>query len=111
MVALPRKKFTVEQYERMADVGILSERDRVELIAGEIVELSPIGGRHAGCVNRLAALFFASLSDVAIVQVQNPVRLSDRAQPQPDFAILRPRSDFYSSKLPEPEDTAKRSRA
>ncbi|ERN40232.1 uncharacterized protein conserved in cyanobacteria [Rubidibacter lacunae KORDI 51-2] len=104
MVALAHKKFTIEQYQRMAEVGILTECDRVELIEGAIVEMSPLGSKHIGCVNRLAELFFMALSDVALVQVQSSVRVSDRSQPQPDLAILQRRSDFYSGKLPEPED-------
>ena len=67
----------------MAESGILTEDDRVELIRGEIVEMSPIGRRHAACVRRLAKLFSEKLSQRAIVDTQNPVELSDRSEPQP----------------------------
>ena len=98
-----RHKFTVEEYHRMAEAGILSEDDRVELIEGEIVEMAPIGSRHAACVNRLNR-FFSSLEKKVIVSVQNPVRLGEDSEPQPDVALLKPRADFYASGYPGAED-------
>ena len=98
------KTFTVEQYERMVEVGILAEDDRVELIEGEIVEMSPIGSSHAACVNCLTTLLVQKLGRSAIVSVQNPVRLGKRSQPQPDFALLKWRNDFYRQSLPKPGD-------
>ncbi len=98
-----RRKFTVEEYHRLAKAGILGEDDRVELIDGEILEMSPIGARHAACVDRMNRTF-SSLSDRAIVRVQNPVRLGDLAEPQPDLALLRPQADFYAAGHPGPED-------
>jgi len=89
----------------MAEAGILSEDDRVELIEGEIVEMSPIGSHHAACVNRLTRLFSRQGGDRAIVSVQNPIRLSEYSEPEPDLALLRPRADFYAEALPGPEDT------
>lgn len=105
-MALPvsRRRFTVDEYERMADAGILAEDDRVELVGGEIVEMAPIGPAHAGCVKRLLRLFTALLGDRAMVSVQDPVRLGVDSEPQPDIALLRPRSDFYSTRHPEPAD-------
>jgi Uma2 family endonuclease len=101
---LPRRLFTVDEYERMGEAGILGEDDRVELIEGEILEMVPIGSGHAAGVNRLTQLFSRALGDRAIVSVQNPVRLSDLSAPQPDLALLRPREDFYASNHPRPED-------
>jgi len=101
---LLRRKFTLEQYHKMAESGILTEDDRVELIRGEIVEMSPIGRRHAACVRRLAKLFSEKLSQRAIVDTQNPVELSDRSEPQPDVALLQPHPDFYEAGHPQPED-------
>lgn len=97
--------FTVDEYHRMAEVGILTEDDRVELIEGEIVEMSPIGSRHVACVNRLTRLFTQEGGEGAIVSVQNPIRLSEYSEPEPDLALLRPRLDFYAEALPGPEDT------
>ena len=93
-VQLLKRKFTVEQYHKMAESGILTEDDRVELIRGEIVEMSPIGRRHAACVSRLVRLFTQRLETRAIVSPQNPVELDNTSQPQPDVALLQPRADF-----------------
>ena len=96
-MALPlsRYRFTVHDYHQMAAVGILDEDDRVELIDGEIVELPPIGGPHITAVNRLTELFVMALHGRAIVQVQNPIRLSEYAEPQPDLSLVRPGAMHY----------------
>lgn len=96
--------FTVDEYYRMAEAGILHEDDRVELIEGRIVELSPIGGRHAACVDKLNRLLNQRVGDAAIVRVQNPVSLPGDSEPEPDIALLRPREDFYAEGHPGPED-------
>ena len=96
--------FNVDEYYRMAEVGLLSEDDRVELIEGEIVEMSPIGRTHAGTVNRLNKFLNRKLDDSVIVSIQNPVRIDDFSEPQPDLALLKPRKDFYSKSHPGPED-------
>ncbi|MBI4279266.1 MAG: Uma2 family endonuclease [Armatimonadetes bacterium] len=103
-VRLLRHRFTVDEYHRMADAGILTEDDRVELIQGEIVEMVPIGSRHAACVNRLAQSLAREAAGDTIVSVQNPVRLGEDSEPQPDVALLRPRPDFYAGGLPGPTD-------
>jgi Uma2 family endonuclease len=96
--------FSVEEYYRMSQAGILDEDDHVELIEGEIVEMTPIGSRHAACVKRLNALFSRQVSDRAIVQVQDPVRLGEYSEPQPDLALLRLQSSFYAEAHPGPGD-------
>ncbi len=88
----------------MVDAGVLTEDDRVELLAGEIVEMAPISSYHAACVNRLNALFGSRLGQRAIVHVQNPIILDDRSEPEPDLALLRPREDYYTESHPRPED-------
>jgi Uma2 family endonuclease len=102
-VQVQRRLFTVEEYHRMAEAGILSEDDRVELIEGELVTMSPIGSRHAACVARLTALLFP-VEGRGILWVQNPIRLGARSEPQPDVTLLRYRPDFYASAHPGPED-------
>jgi Uma2 family endonuclease len=97
-----RRRFTVEEYHRMAEAGILREDDRVELIGGEIVEMSPIGGRHAACVREINHLLGRQLGDELRVDVQSPVRLSEDEEPQPDLAVIRTRA--YAGSLPIPED-------
>jgi len=99
-----RWRFTVDDYERMAQVGILQEDDPVELLEGEVVEMAPIGPLHASCVNRLTRLLISRLGDLAVVSVQNPVRLGQLSEPQPDLALLRPRDDLYSDRHPVPDD-------
>ena len=99
---LTRWRFTVHDYHRMGEAGILHEDDRVELIEGEIVEMAAIGPRHFSCVNRLNRLLVMSVGDEAVVSVQNPVRLNEHTEPQPDFAVIRPRD--YRESLPEPDD-------
>jgi Uma2 family endonuclease len=98
-------KFTVDEYYRMAEAGILTRGQRVALIEGEIVDMAPIGNRHAACVDRLTHDFVLGLGDRAIVRVQGPLRLHDYSEPEPDLIILRPRPDFYASQHPGPGDT------
>lgn len=103
-VQIAKHCFTVAEYERMSEVGIFTEDDRVELISGEIVEMSPIGKRHVACVNRLTKLLVQAVGSSAIISVQNPIRLDDYSEPQPDVAVLKPRDDFYEQALPTPRD-------
>jgi Uma2 family endonuclease len=88
----------------MAEAGILREDDRVELIDGEIVEMAPIGDRHATAVDRTNDLFVPLFRDVALTRVQNPIRLGEHHEPQPDFALVRRRPGLYASGHPAPED-------
>ena len=101
---LPRRLFTTAEYHRMAEAGVLAEDDRVELIDGEILEMSPIGSRHAACVARLTSLFAQTLGAAAIVWGQNPIHLGERSEPEPDLALLPPRADFYAAGHPGPDD-------
>jgi Uma2 family endonuclease len=103
--ALARHRFTVEEYHRMGEVGILPEDTCLELIAGDIVVREPIGSYHAGTVNRLTRLWTSILGDRAVVQVQNPVELAgEDSEVQPDVTLLRPRADFYTSGHPVAAD-------
>jgi Uma2 family endonuclease len=99
-----RWRFTVEEYERMGQVGIFDEDDRVELLDGEIVAMSPIGPKHASIVNRVSHLLFQRLAGLATVIAQNPLRLPPRSEPQPDFILARARRDFYAAAHPTAED-------
>jgi Uma2 family endonuclease len=103
-VQLERRLFNVTEYHLMVEAGILTEDDRVELIDGEIIAMSPVGSRHAACVDRLNALLHALLGGAAIVRVQSPVVLNDYREPQPDLALLRPQADFYAQGHPAPGD-------
>jgi Uma2 family endonuclease len=101
---LPRRLFTVDEYHRMAEVGIFHPDERVELIEGEIVEMAPIGPRHAGCVINANRLFFTRLGNRTVLSPQNPVVIRPRSEPQPDLLLLRPRAVSYSHEHPGPED-------
>jgi Uma2 family endonuclease len=100
----PRRLFTVDEYHRMAEAGVFGPEERVELIEGEILEMSPIGPRHAGCVINANRLFVTRLGDRAVVSPQNPVVIRPRSEPQPDLLLLRPRAVSYSREHPAPED-------
>jgi len=97
-------RFTVDDYYRMAEAGILSSEQRVELLDGQIIVMTPIGRRHAACVDRLNAHFARALNDRVVIRIQNPVRLDEHSEPEPDVALLKPREDFYAEKEPSAED-------
>jgi Uma2 family endonuclease len=103
-VQYQRRYFNVTEYYRMAEAGVLTESDHVELIEGEIIEMSPIGSRHAACVRRLGSLSTHLLAQIVIVSIQNPVRLNPYSEPEPDIALLRLKDDFYAQAHPTPED-------
>jgi Uma2 family endonuclease len=95
-------RFTVDEYERMGEAGILTEDSRVELICGDIVAMSPIGARHASCVTRLIQLLVRRALKDILVTAQNPVRLSGDSEPQPDLMLMR--DGDYDEILPGPSD-------
>src|ERR1700755_518447 len=95
-----RYRFTVEEYGRMGEAGVFSPGVRVELIEGEIVDMSPIGERHAACVDSLDELLRERRQRRVNIRVQNPIQLDDYSEPQPDIAILKRRDDFYKHAHP-----------
>lgn len=99
-----RRHFTVEDYHALARSGILAEDDRVELLNGEVVKMSPIGSPHAACVDRLNRSLMRSVGVKAIVRIQNPIRVDDHSEPEPDVALVRPRADDYSTSHPAPQE-------
>ena len=104
MTAAPPRRFTVDEYHRLAEVGVLHEDDRVELLNGVIVNMMPIGPFHGGSVNRLNQIFTQAGGGRWITSVQNPVHIGQHNEPQPDLLLLHPRDDFYESRHPEPAD-------
>jgi len=99
-----RYRLTVAEYHRLGENGIFDEDSRVELIEGDLIAMPPIGEQHASKTRRLNRLFSLQVGDTAIVDVQNPVMLDARSEPQPDMVLLKPRPDFYESAHPRPED-------
>ncbi len=98
------RRFSVTDYAKMLESGILNEDDRVELIDGEVRRMSPIGTRHIAIVNRLTRLLVRMVGDTAIVSIQNPIPLNDYTEPQPDVTVVRWRSDFYENLKAQAED-------
>jgi Uma2 family endonuclease len=101
---LTRYRFTTADYDRMIEAGILDEDSRVELIEGEIVEMTPIGRRHAACADRLTHLLGSLIEDSAQLRVQGPIQLGEASQFQPDLSILLRSADYYASAQPTSRD-------
>jgi Uma2 family endonuclease len=97
-------RFSVDDYYRMRDVGVLTEDDRVELIDGGVYEMCPIDPVHAAQVDRLTRLLTKQCGEEIIVRVQNPIRLDGYNEPQPDLALVRWQEDFYAQSHPTPAD-------
>jgi Uma2 family endonuclease len=99
-----RRPLTVQEYHRMGEVGILSEDDRVELIEGQLIAMTPIGSDHHGTVIALTRLLVDAIGDRGMVSVQGPIRLDEVSEPEPDFAVLIPRNDSYRERTARPEE-------
>ena len=99
-----RRRFTRMEFARMAEGGVFGEHDRVELIQGEIVQVSPPGRHHRAFVNNLTWLLARRLPERAMVSVQNPLPLSDDTEPQPDLAVLRVRAVSFKDREAEASD-------
>jgi Uma2 family endonuclease len=100
-----RHRISVEEYYRMAEVGLLAPDARVELIEGEIIDMAPIGSRHGSLVDTLVEVFVQAFAGKAIVRGQGAVQLDGFSQPQPDIALLKPRQDRYRDRNPSGPDT------
>jgi Uma2 family endonuclease len=101
---IPRRRFTIDEYHRMGEAGVFAEDDRVELLDGAIIQMSPIGIPHSSSVDRLNAFFGRRLGRQAIIRVQGPIILDRWSEPQPDLSVLAPRADFYGHAQPRPRD-------
>ena len=97
-------RFTVDEFARMGEAGIFTGVDRVELIDGAILEMTPVGALHAGVVSRLTELLVTRLAGKAYVSIQNPIRLAHDTEPQPDLVVALRRHTFYTDRHPEPDD-------
>jgi Uma2 family endonuclease len=92
------------EWHKMGAASIFPPESRLELINGEILEMSPIGSNHAGHINRLNKLFSKLIPDDVITSIQNPLQLNDISEPEPDFMLLRADADFYSARHPTAND-------
>jgi Uma2 family endonuclease len=105
MESWPRRhRITVDEYYRMAEVGLLAPDARVELIDGEIIDMAPLGTDHSGVVSDLNYLFMHAVGDRGIVRIQSEVRLDRSSEPQPDIAVLAPQAHRYRHVHPAPAD-------
>ena len=104
MIARTAHRFTVDEYYRMAETGVIKPDARVELLDGQIIDMMPIGPFHGGTVKSLNQLFAGVAKGRFLVSVQDPVRLNDRSEPEPDLMLLKPKADKYKSRHPKPED-------
>jgi Uma2 family endonuclease len=99
-----QRRFSVKEYYHMAETGVLLPGARVELLDGRIIDTSPIGPFHGGLVNRLTRLFNKLSNGRWLVSVQNPIRLDDHSEPEPDVMLLKSMADDYTSRHPRPDD-------
>ena len=99
-----KHRFDVDAYYKLAEAGILPNPHRVELIDGEIIDLNAIGSPHAAITTRLTRQFIRAVGDLAIISVQNPLRLDSYNEPEPDLLVLRPRADDYQANHPGAAD-------
>jgi Uma2 family endonuclease len=99
-----RKLFTTDDVLKMAEAGLFGPEERIELIDGEILEMSPVGVRHVHCVNRATTFFTEAFGRTAIVSIQNAVHLNIHNMPQPDVVVFKPRADFYFPDRATPAD-------
>lgn len=97
-------RFSVEEFNKLGQAGIFDEDDRVELLDGEIIVMSPIGSEHAAAVLRLNWYFQQRLGQHLLTSVQSPAVVDEFSEPQPDLMLLKPKSDFYKAEHPRPED-------
>jgi hypothetical protein len=102
-VSLPRRPFSTQEFHSMIEAGVFGVDDRLELIGGEVVEMAPIGHRHAASVRKLNRLF-QQVGDRGVVDVQNPLTVSDRDDFYPDLVLLKPREDLYAGVIPRATD-------
>ncbi|MBC7971728.1 MAG: Uma2 family endonuclease [Verrucomicrobia bacterium] len=104
MKLIAPKRFTIAEYHRLTEIGFFAEDDRVELIRGEINKMAAKGTSHTVCCSNLLAALAKLIADQATLRCQDPISLPSGSEPEPDFAILRRRSDNYLSGHPTPED-------
>ena len=104
MSVLTAHRFTVDEFYRMVEIGVIPPQTRVELIEGQIIDMLPIGPFHSGILNELAEIFTLAADAKWIVTVQSPLRLDEQTAPQPDLMLLRPPHSQYRHAHPTPED-------
>ncbi|MEM7369984.1 MAG: Uma2 family endonuclease [Bacteroidota bacterium] len=103
-IPLRKRLITVAEYYKMLEVGILKEEDRVELIRGEIISMSPISSNHSSIVKRINRVLSKSIGDLGVIGIQDPIHLGKFSEPEPDISLLKPSPDLYQHEHPRSED-------
>jgi Uma2 family endonuclease len=105
VISTVRKHLTdIHEWQKIGEANIFPPESRLELINGEIIEMAPIGSNHAGHLKRINNLLTLLVAGKAIVSIQDPLQLGDLSEPEPDFMLLKPNPDFYSSRHPVADD-------
>lgn len=97
-------RFTVDEYYKLIELGMLHDYERAEIIEGELIRKMPIGDKHASVVNKLSKLLIKNVADEILVSIQNPLRLSDYNEPEPDF-VLADLTKYDGKRHPQPKET------
>jgi Uma2 family endonuclease len=103
-VAIQKHRVTVSEWHKMGKYNIFPPNARMELIEGEIIDMAPIGPSHASCVRNLIELLSIQKGKAALLDVQNPILLSNSSEPEPDLTLLRPMAHIYRQRHPIPEE-------
>lgn len=98
------RPITITDYHQMAEIGILGADERVELIAGQIIQKMPKGPAHSALCKRIEKILEHRLGDRALVRLQDPIQLNTYSEPEPDLAVVHPNSSFYSEQHPKIEE-------
>jgi len=106
---LPASEFSlyrlrVEDYEKMVEYGIFDEDEKIELWDGILVEMSPKGTKHANAIRRISREIEKKLGERIIFSAQDPIRLDDFSEPEPDVVLLVPPVEKYDFSHPTPKD-------
>jgi Uma2 family endonuclease len=104
MMQLEQRLWTVEDYSRMIEAGILQPEDKVELIEGQIVQMAAKGTAHEATVTRTARVLRNSLGERVLIRTEAPIQLDNRSEPEPDVAAVRVDSLDYADHHPTPEE-------
>ena len=98
------RQFTVEEYRRMGEVGVFRSDERVELLYGGVYEMSPKGKKHVVSTTRANDCFRKHLGNRVIVRSQDPIKLGEHSEPEPDVALLAPDEQEYLERDPTPQE-------